>query len=221
MASSPNKMRVSRRHLISILMILMAVFVSLIVSTEILRGKRAKEEIQRHRDFPPLSAKQKDLLQRKSQANEKRRQARIPKHSSQLHEKRLSAFERIMAKNKALANYTRPPLETIIDKYGNVTGDPQFLLDFAIIGFGKCGTSSMMHWLSEHPEIKCFKDEIWELIYFRPQNLIRLLYERLPPGHYKRGYKCPAEITQSHTMDYFRTLFPKTKLMIGIRHPVR
>ena len=32
-----------------------------------------------------------------------------------------------------------PPLDAIVDKEGNITGNPQFLLDFAVIGFEKCG----------------------------------------------------------------------------------
>lgn len=36
-------------------------------------------------------------------------------------------------------NPTLPPFSSLFDSYGNVTGDVQFLLDFAIIGFGKCG----------------------------------------------------------------------------------
>ena len=116
---------------------------------------------------------------------------------------------------------SRPPLNTIIDPINNtVIGDAQFLLDFAIIGFGKCGTSTLMHWLASHTsEIDCFREEIWELIYHKPHNLITLLYKGLHPDK-KRCYKCPAEITEQHIMDYFRTLWPKTKLFIGIRHPV-
>jgi hypothetical protein len=38
-----------------------------------------------------------------------------------------------------------PPLDSIIDKNMNIIGDPQPLLDFAIIGFGKCGTSTLMY----------------------------------------------------------------------------
>jgi hypothetical protein len=36
-------------------------------------------------------------------------------------------------------NHSLPPLDTIIDKYGNITGDPQDLLDFAVIGTLECG----------------------------------------------------------------------------------
>jgi hypothetical protein len=36
-------------------------------------------------------------------------------------------------------NPNLPPLASLYDSQGNVTGDVQFLLDFAIVGFGKCG----------------------------------------------------------------------------------
>lgn len=35
-----------------------------------------------------------------------------------------------------------PPLSSLLDQHGNVTGNVQFLLDFAIVGFGKCGTTN-------------------------------------------------------------------------------
>ena len=41
-------------------------------------------------------------------------------------------------------NYTLPPLDTLIDKDLNIIGDVQSALQFAIIGFGKCGTSTLM-----------------------------------------------------------------------------
>lgn len=47
-----------------------------------------------------------------------------------------------------------------------------------------------------------------------------MLFQQLPPGPYKRGYKCPVDLTQQHIIEYYRTLWPKTKLIIGIRHPV-
>jgi hypothetical protein len=36
-------------------------------------------------------------------------------------------------------NPNLPPLASLFDSQGSVTGDVQFLLDFAIVGFGKCG----------------------------------------------------------------------------------
>jgi hypothetical protein len=36
-------------------------------------------------------------------------------------------------------NPNLPRFSSLFDSHGNVTGDVQFLLDFAIVGFGKCG----------------------------------------------------------------------------------
>jgi hypothetical protein len=45
-------------------------------------------------------------------------------------------------------NPNLPPLASIIDSQSNVTGDVQFLLDFAIVGFGKCGAYGVARLLS-------------------------------------------------------------------------
>jgi hypothetical protein len=84
----------------------------------------------------------------------------------------------------------RLPLDQLVDPHNNtIIGDVQFLLDFSIIGFGKCGTSTMMHWLAGHKDIRSFRREVWDLVGFRPDKLIRRLYQDLPAGNYKRGYK--------------------------------
>lgn len=72
---------------------------------------------------------------------------------------RLKAFTRTVGSTRMIVNlptnsnnrssdidtdhqYYLPPLESILDEEGNVIGSPQALLQFAVIGFGKCGTSS-------------------------------------------------------------------------------
>jgi hypothetical protein len=40
-----------------------------------------------------------------------------------------------------------------------------------------------------------------------------LLYLVLP--------QAPGDITQEHVLDYYRKYFPKTKLIVGVRHPIR
>lgn len=116
----------------------------------------------------------------------------------------------------------RQPLSAILNETTHqIVGDPQPLLDFAIIGFGKCGTSTLMSWLGQHPEIQCIQQEVWALINNKPHTLIRRLYHELPDGQFKRGYKCPADINGGeNVMRLFRTYWPKTKLIIGIRHPL-
>lgn len=82
-----------------------------------------------------------------------------------------------------------PPYETVVDEYLNITGDVSSVLDFSIIGFGKCGTSTLMHWLGAHPETQTIPVELYFLIQQEPGKLVKTLYTRLAPGGYKRGYK--------------------------------
>jgi hypothetical protein len=117
--------------------------------------------------------------------------------------------------------FTRPPLDTIIDDNNKIIGDPEWLLDFAILGYGKCGTSTMMHWLREHPEIQAFGREKAHFMSRKPGLMVRQLYEQLEEGPYQRGYKAPQDITQTHILDYFRDFWPQAKFILGIRHPVR
>jgi hypothetical protein len=102
----------------------------------------------------------------------------------------------------------------------NVTGDPQFLLDFASLGFAKCGTSTMMTWLGQHPQAQCFPHEVCNLLHNQPATLIRRLYNELPEGNYKRGYKCPNEIGQTHVRTHLTNYWNQTPILVGIRHPV-
>jgi hypothetical protein len=53
------------------------------------------------------------------------------------------SFEFDQPEMKDNPNLHLPPLSTLLDSYGNVTGDVQSLLQFAIIGFGKCGRSDL------------------------------------------------------------------------------
>jgi hypothetical protein len=120
----------------------------------------------------------------------------------------------------------RPRLRSILDtKEGKIIGDPQFLLDFAIIGHGKCGTTSLQLWLSDHPEIMCPKEEILELSMAgddpAPTFVFRLYKEFLSAEpRYKLGYKNPGEIRIPRSIRLLSKWFPKTILIVGIRHPV-
>jgi hypothetical protein len=128
------------------------------------------------------------------------------------------------------SNHTssRPPLETLLRMSKNnkilVQGNVSFLLDFGILGFGKCGTSTMMHWLADHPEIRAFRHEKFELVQRKLGSFVRQLYQELPADkdgiQYKRGYKSPRDIRYDHVLDYYRKHFVHAKIILGIRHPV-
>lgn len=63
--------------------------------------------------------------------------------------------------------------------------------------------------------------EICDLNNRQPGTLVRRLYTDLPAGDdYLRGYKCPGHFSRE-PLRYFRQYFPKTRLIVGLRHPVR
>ena len=115
-------------------------------------------------------------------------------------------------------------IETVLDKEsGEIIGDPQFLLDFAIVGFEKCGTSTLMKWLGGHPEIHCFQKEVYDLFQGHADALVTRIYKEYInlPGKFKIGYKNPIDIFQPSTRDLLDKHWPQTKLFILLRHPVR
>jgi hypothetical protein len=128
--------------------------------------------------------------------------------------------ESLLQRNAPLPH--RALLRSILDfETGEITGDPQFLLDFAIIGFPKCGTTSFQVWLGQHPQVQCFENEVFALSNNLPERLIFRLYTKLKPeSHWKRGFKNPLDIRTPHSLQYLQSLFPKTLLIVGIRHPV-
>jgi hypothetical protein len=102
---------------------------------------------------------------------------------------------------------------------GNDTAG-QFLLDFGIIGFPKCGTTTMMHWLGSHPEIGALQREIMALQRQHPARLLRYILNELPEGKLIRGYKSPNDVEDQRALNKLAQHYPKTKLIVGLRHPV-
>lgn len=114
-----------------------------------------------------------------------------------------------------------PALEEIVGHDDRLIGDPQFLLDFAIIGIEKCGTSTLMKWLGAHPQVQCFQHEDISMFNDKPGHLVKQLYKVYPGENYKRGYKNPIDIFQPCVLRNFQQIFPQTKLLLTLRHPVR
>jgi hypothetical protein len=115
-----------------------------------------------------------------------------------------------------------PPLSSLIgDMDKNITGDVQFLLQFAIIGFPKCGTSTLMRLLANEKQVQMYHKEIRSLKNGHPAELVKILYD-LPQGsEYIRGFKDPVDIISWQSFPYFQKLWPKTKLIVGVRHPIK
>jgi len=79
----------------------------------------------------------------------------------------------------------------------------------------------MFHLLS-HPEVRTFEDERCEMSYNQQAVLIRDLYSQLDGSQrIVRGIKCPIDLENTKlAMPNYQRYFPKTKFIVGIRHPV-
>jgi len=129
-----------------------------------------------------------------------------------------------------MANW--PPLSALIGNDGNIRDDVDVsgILDFAIIGFGKTGTTSILRHLSEMTD--SLSKEHCDLVVNKSGNLLKDLYEDHArrfkqakrdgeePEDRLRGLKCPQDISSDYSIFNYAKYFPSTKLIIGIRHPV-
>ncbi len=129
-----------------------------------------------------------------------------------------------------MANW--PPLSALIGNDGNIRDDVDVsgLLDFAIIGFGKTGTTSLLRHLSEMTD--SLSKEHCDLVVNNSGQLLKDLYEdharRIKqakrnseePEDRLRGLKCPQDISSDYSIVNYAKYFPSTKLIIGVRHPV-
>jgi hypothetical protein len=118
----------------------------------------------------------------------------------------------------------RPPLSSIVQGW-NITGDASWLLQFSVVGFPKCGSSTLMHHLRDHPEVHMFADERCECSSNQHARLIKDLYSDFPAStasqHYVRGIKCPMDLENNMvSIANYKKFFPKTDFIVGIRHPV-
>ncbi|KAL7533118.1 hypothetical protein ACHAWF_004346 [Thalassiosira exigua] len=103
-------------------------------------------------------------------------------------------------------------------------------LDFAVIGFAKTGTSFLLHQLKNHPEIYMDPNEFCKI---SEKNGDRHMMEwlqnvRAQTKHLstseaprKYGIKCPTIIASMNAFDNSAKTSSDTRLVLGLRHPVR
>ena len=153
-----------------------------------------------------------------------------------------------------------PPLESLLaisegknnnNKRGNgrnskntndpeIIGNVQFLLDFAVVGFGKCGTTTLLQWLQEKSEtadggtvVRAPNYEAQFLVNRRPSQLVRKMYqfgieeeeargakELQPHEKFVKGFKNPSDIRRPHSRALLKQYWPETPLIVTVRHPV-
>ena len=131
--------------------------------------------------------------------------------------------------------YTIPPLKDLIGKNGKIIGDISWMLDFAIIGFPKSGTSFLKKYLNQTNEafvyhrefcikkpsdLKRFVETYHELHVRFQQQQQQQQQSKQNNNTIRFGLKCPGVLYRSYDMKIYKTYFPNTKLVVGIRHPV-
>jgi hypothetical protein len=99
-------------------------------------------------------------------------------------------------------------------------------LDFLVVGFPKCGTTTMLKILSRHTETdipmieKCmalnskFSDSV------ALNRLDEVVGELSPNKHIKRGIKCPSGIKTYLSLERLQRHSPHARLIVGVRHPI-
>lgn len=116
----------------------------------------------------------------------------------------------------------RPPLDSLVSfgKEWQILDDVRWLLNVAVVGFPKCGTSTLMHHLEAHPEVKMFTEERCDLGGGQAAKLVEDLYN-MPLNATIRGLKCPQDLESlGMALPEYVTHFPETRMIVGVRHPV-
>jgi hypothetical protein len=118
-----------------------------------------------------------------------------------------------------------PLLKTLV-KENQIVANVSFLLDFAIIGFPKCGTTTLQHWLDEHPQIDTTPNENYLNMANASDKLVRLLHplkkQQLLRKKHKHllGYKETKDIYSPQSHYSFASHWYNTKLIVSTRHPI-
>lgn len=101
-------------------------------------------------------------------------------------------------------------------------------LDFLIAGFPKCGTTTLSYAFEAHNETDISIRERCDIEGKigpdgRPEyaNLQDIIGDLSTGSKVKRGVKCPSSLTFHRTLSMLTLFSANTKLIIGVRHPVR
>lgn len=71
-----------------------------------------------------------------------------------------------------------------------------------------------------HDQIAVVDKEIMSLQKQHPVRILRFIFNQLPEGQYRRGYKSPNDIENDRVRNKLRIHYPETRLLVGLRHPV-
>ena len=114
-----------------------------------------------------------------------------------------------------------------------IVGDVQFLLDYVIAGFSKCGTTTLLKWIMRDPQVRTFKREIHELVNDNTGRFVERLYDNIlegPPLNvtsinnkkpFLQGFKNPEVLQTPLALQHIHNHWPETKLIVSVRNPLK
>ncbi len=99
--------------------------------------------------------------------------------------------------------------------------------DFIIIGFMKCGTTSLYDYILKHPQVLPASQK--EIMFFNNQNLLKMGIDwyrsNFPPipdnSDYVTGEASTLYVQDSATAKRIKDNFPNTKLIVILRNPIK
>lgn len=131
-----------------------------------------------------------------------------------------------------------PPLSQLIstkagDNKNNMimSDNVEWMLDFSVVGFPKCGTSFLKYWLGKSRSTYLFNGEVTALAAHRPEKLVQMVHQQLQLFQHDNdtmadltalriGIKNPSDIDSPYSLHAYRRYFSSTKLIVLLRHPV-
>ena len=101
-------------------------------------------------------------------------------------------------------------------------------LDFAVVGFPKTGTTFLLNILKIHPQIVMPPKEFCQIHHVDGDNRTMAWLENASSSSQsnsglplKYGIKCPTMIRATNAIDNLVKMSDQTRLVVGVRHPVR
>uniref|UniRef100_A0A7S1ZHH5 Sulfotransferase domain-containing protein n=1 Tax=Trieres chinensis TaxID=1514140 RepID=A0A7S1ZHH5_TRICV len=141
-------------------------------------------------------------------------------------------FSTTKERNSSLVLPSLPPFSHLIAGC-DIRSDVSWLLDFAVVGMAKSGTTFLMEYLGETDEIYIKQKEMCGLSSNKTTSVVWHFYQHLENKasgqkfdltfdgrRVKTGLKCPKDIGTEDGLRNYAKFFPKTKLIVTLRHPV-
>jgi len=121
---------------------------------------------------------------------------------------------------------------SLYQKYCRMTGFLHTLPDFLIIGFVKCGTTSLYEYLLQHPDIysptgkeidyfdRLYSRKIdWYKVNF-PLKTKKFYVKNIVEKNFLSGEATPRYIEHPHALTRIKKVIPKAKFIVLLRNPV-